>query len=56
MEAKFIELLLTLNSINRKLKELSAELDKLNSNLIDEDFEKLFLAEQIGIIAPEDYE
>lgn len=56
MEAKFINFLLTLNTINQKLKELSAELDKLNANFIDEDFERLFIGEQLSIICPEDYD
>jgi hypothetical protein len=56
MEEKLIDFLLTLNSINTKLKAISKELDKLNSDFIDQDFEELFVAEQLKIITPKDYE
>lgn len=56
MEEKLIQLLLTLNSINQKFKCLSAELDALTAKFIDEDFDQLFIGEQLKIVAPEDYE
>lgn len=56
MESKFIEFLFRLNAINKKFKDLSDELDKLNSDFFDEDFEHLFIAEQLRIVVPEDYE
>ena len=56
MEEKFIEFLFRLNAINKKMKDLSAELDKLNSDFFDEDFEHLFIAEQLKIVVSEDYE
>lgn len=56
MEQRVIELLLTLNRITAKLKSLCEELDKLNSDFIDQEFEKIFVAEDLNIIAPQDYE
>jgi hypothetical protein len=56
MEQKLIQLLITLNKINHNLKCLSQELDCLNSEFIDEEFEKIFVAEQISVISPEDYD
>lgn len=56
MEEKLIQFLLALNSISRKLKCVSAELEKLTSDFIDEDFKSLFVAEQLRIITPEDFE
>lgn len=56
MEQKFIQLLLTLNSITQKVKCLSAELEKLTSQFIDEDFDQLFIGEQLSIVDSEDYE
>lgn len=56
MEQKFIQLLLTLNSINQKLKAVSAELEKLTSDFFDEDFERVFVAEQLSIVTSEDFE
>lgn len=56
MEEKFTEFLLTLNRINAKLKELSGELDKLNADFIEEDFEKIFSPEQLSILDKIDYD
>lgn len=56
MEQKVIELLLTLNRINSKLKSLCEELDKLNTEFLEQDFEQIFIAEDLKLIDPQDYE
>lgn len=56
MEQKLIKFLLALNKINQKVKALSVELDNLTSNFIDEDFDKLILAENLDNIHTDDFE
>lgn len=56
MEEKLIQLLLALNSINQKVKSLSAELDALTTKFIDEDFDRIFVGEQLSIVTQDDYE
>ena len=56
MEQKFIQFLLALNRINQKLKCLSAEFDKLQNDFIDEDFDKLFFADDMETVKTEDFE
>jgi hypothetical protein len=56
MEEKLIQFLLALNSINQKVKCLSAELDALTAKFIDEDFDRIFVGEQLSIVTQDDYE
>lgn len=56
MVEKFVELLLSLTRINTNLKSISKELDKLNTDFINEDFIKLFGEDKVSDLKPEDYE
>jgi hypothetical protein len=56
MEQKFIQFLLALNRINQKLKSISAEFDKLQTEFMNEDFDRLFLVDDMETVKTEDFE
>jgi hypothetical protein len=56
MEQKFIQFLLALNRINQKLKSISEEFNKLQTEFIDEDFDRLFLVDDMETVKTEDFE
>ena len=56
MEQKLIKFLLALNKINQKFKALSTELNALVDTFVDEDFDKLILAENLDNLHPDDFE
>jgi hypothetical protein len=47
MEEKLFDFFITLNRINSKMKELCAELEKLNSDFIKEEFDKIFSIDKL---------
>jgi hypothetical protein len=55
MEEKMTKFLFALNRINTKLKEISAELNAITTEMIKEDFDDID-TNQIDMLSTEDYE